>query len=335
MHEDPIDHWWRRFRDPTLDSLVDGALQYSHEISAAQLRLQAHWPQGDIADEAAPASNALDAQSLAQFYQAWQALSEFYCVRVRIIAAVARHHFTLLMLRERIAAVEFSLHRLRVALERTRHASGGPQDSSRQLPSVLAEVHALRIRLRADYDSTLIGLARLLGEPLSITFARMGSEFLPAAAAQPPNPGSPEDLVHRRPDVRAAFHALQARSSLASAADTIDVRIAKLAHERATVEAVSEVESALLRLSSRCEELTPIRAAALTLENLLTRVQDLDLPTVGWWLQIERSRYSHQDAEIVARGGTYLSLVDLFEALGGGWSVAAMAGSPCEGEQVL
>ncbi|KQZ68007.1 hypothetical protein ASD53_01510 [Lysobacter sp. Root559] len=334
LHDDPIDQWWRRFRDAALDTLVDCALQYSHEISAAQLKLQAHWPQC-VALEAPSDADAPDARSLAQFHQAWQALSEFYATQVRLIADVARRHFTLLMLRERIAAVEFSLHRLRVALERTRHASGGPQDSSRQLPSVLAEIHALRIRLRQEYDSTVIALARTLGEPLSITFARMGTGFLPAAAAQPPNPGSPENLPHRRPDIRAAFHAVQARRSLESSPDAIGVREARLAHERATADAVSQVESALLKLSSRCEELTPVRAAALNLENLLTRVQDLDLPTIGWWLQLERSRYSRQDDEIIARGDTYLSLVDLFEALGGGWSVEAMAGSPYEGEQVL
>ncbi|HEV8692779.1 MAG TPA: hypothetical protein VGQ93_01120 [Lysobacter sp.] len=334
LEANSFEFWWHQFGDPCLEALIQSALQHGYDVSAAQLRLQAHqarFPMGSApeADEEAPFS----AQELVHLYRGWQALAEFYAIRARIAAQVGRRYFSVLMLRERMAAADASIARQRAAMVHARESAVGVREAVAQLQTVLTDQDAHRIRLQHERDAALVMLAQVIGEPLSVTAPRVKSQMLPGAAAEGPHPGTPADLRRRRPDLRAAYHAVQAARAAAGDGRHLGVRQAEHVYEQAAANAVAEVECALLQLSSRRDELTPIRAAALAIDTTLRRRQDREPAHLSGWLQVERMRYARQDEEIVARGRTYLALLDLFEALGGGWPIDAMASAPFDPAQ--
>ncbi|MGN6150445.1 MAG: hypothetical protein ACTHOH_00355, partial [Lysobacteraceae bacterium] len=199
--------WWRGFSDPELDRLVRATLEQGHAVSAAALRLRqqcgrdgdgAHLDAGHGED-----AHGDDLPEPAEHREAL-ALYAFYGVRLRQIATTATQYFLALTLRDRIAcadaAIALSTDLLRGA-SATRETAAERGEDPR--PAMLADLHALRIRLRAQWDAALVALAYQTALPLSVLVARMGDRRLPGACAAMPVLGGPDRLLLRRPDVLA------------------------------------------------------------------------------------------------------------------------------------
>ena len=322
--------WWHRFLDPELDRLVEATLGQGHAMSAAGVRLR------QACEHAGPARGCasgidididpgIDAGIDADAHGEAVALYAFYDVRLREIATTARHYFIALTLGDRIACADAA-----IALEtgllrgagaaKARDASTGRGDPPR--PAMLADLHALRIRLRAQWDGALVALAYQAAQPLSVLVPRLAGRCLPGACAATPALGGPDRLRLRRPDVlaEAERERLCARRSQAQPdGDRGAAQLAALACEQRHDRAVSEVEAALSTLAALQAELVPLRAAAAMAEARFERARREAAPHVV--LDAARVLHALHDREIETRGRGYLALVDLFHAAGCGWPI--------------
>jgi outer membrane protein TolC len=315
--------WWRGFSDPELDRLVRATLEQGHATSAAALRLREQCGHEDGAD-ATPAEDA-HADDLPEPTEHREALAlyAFYGVRLRQIATTATQYFLALTLRDRIAcadaAIALSTDLLRGA-SAARDAAADRGEDPR--PAMLADLHALRIRLRAQWDGALVALAYQTALPLSVLVARLADRRLPGACAAMPVLGGPDRLLLRRPDVLADI-AREARLDAVRRAhparDAVAARLASLAREQRQAWAVSEVEAALATLAGLQAELVPVRATVAAAEARFERARREAAPLA--LLDAGRVLHAFHDREIETRGRGYLALVDLYHAAGCGWPI--------------
>lgn len=304
--------WWRRFHDPELDRFIEAALLQGYEVCAAALRLQSRCDRASV-DTATldPVDRGFaDASDEAALY-------DYYDVRLRQIATVARHYFLALGLQERIVCADAAIAVEAATVRRARPANDSDafaMPAGDQRPAILADVHAHRIRLRAQWDAAAIALAHQTAQPLSTVVARLRDRQLPAACAETPALGGPGRVRLRRPDVLA-----QAGRAAVPASDHYAARLAALAREQREDLALMEVELALATLTATQAELVPVRASAASAEAQWQRLRrSADARSVA-----EGARILHpfRDREIETRGRTYLALIDAFHAAGCGWPV--------------
>jgi hypothetical protein len=305
--------WWCRFRDPELNRLVDAALIQGYELCAAALRLQsrcAHAANGNGAD-AHSDTPAIDDQ----IDEA--ALYHYYSVRLRQIATVARHYFLVLTLQERMACTDAAIAAEAAAMRRahpTNDSDGTAMHAGDLRPAMLADLHAHRLRLRAQWDAAVIALSHQTAQPLSMLVARLSGRLLPGASAESPALGGPAHVRLRRPDLLA-----QTERAAAAGQDGFAARLAALACEQREDLALKEVELALATLAATRAELVPVRASAASAEAYRQRLHRSADPHIV--AEGARAVHAYRDREIETRGRGYLALVDAFHAAGCGWPV--------------
>lgn len=292
-----LEDYWRRFSEPGLERLIDATLRHGFAMSAATLDLRRHAENG---------RDAYDEQ------REWFALAAFYAVRVREVADTARMWFYAASLHERLALIESALSE--IFAERS-----GARIAARVS---VAELHARRVRLQARLESFWIALAQRSGLPVDHVRAALAQRGLPAGRPAQPGAGTPEALLRRRPDLLAQRHR-------EAAGDTAAEREARrLDYERACACACAQVETAFVALRGLCAEWSPINAAASAAEAQACRARAAlherdarraDPECADALGRAERQRLACRDREIEIRGAAYLALIDLLEALGGGW----------------
>ena len=318
--EEALATWWHRFCDPQLDRLIEATLAHGYEVCAAALRLQSRCARasGPDAVDTAAGNAFADAADEALLY-------DYYSVRLRQIAITARHHFLALALQERIACTDAAI----VAEAATKRRAHPHHDSDLAAhhadprPAMLADLHAHRIRLRAQWDAAVIALSHQTAEPLPMLAASMRDRRLPGACAESPALGGPERVRLRRPDVLA-----QAERAAAACEDRYAARLAALACEQREDLALKEVELALATLAAAQAELLPVRASAASAEAQCQRLRRSAEPHA--LVESLRALHAFRDREIETRGRTYLALVDAFHAAGCGWPGLADPTQACK-----
>ncbi len=292
--------WWRRFQDPELDRLIDATVGQGYEVCAATLRLRQQCEtRSDIVDEVA--------------------LYDYYSVRLRQIAISARQYFLALTLQERIVCTDSAIADIARAMRAAQSLSGSDAAMAHagdDHPVVLADLHAHRIRLRAQWDAAAIALAHQSAQPLAAVIERVCGRLLPGACVETPALGGPDRVLMRRPDVLAHHE-----RAAATAGNSHAARLASLAGEQREDLALKEVELALATLTAAQAELVPVRAASASAEAQYQRLRRRAEPrSVSGSARVV---HAFRDREIETRGRTYLALVDAFHAAGCGWPVLA------------
>lgn len=304
--------WWRRFHHPELDRLIDATVGQGYEVCAATLRLRQQCEDGAVDAAGHARSDAVDEV----------ALYDYYSVRLRQIAITARHYFLASTLQERIVCTDSAIADIARTMRAAQTHSGSDAATAHagdDHPVVLADLHAHRIMLRAQWDAAAIALAHQSAQPLAAVIERLCGRLLPGACAETPALGGPGRVLMRRPDVLAH----QARATVA-AANPHTARLASLACEQREDLALKEVELALAILTAAQAELVPVRASAASAEAQYRR-----LPRRAEPRSVSASArvvHAFRDREIETRGRTYLALVDAFHAAGCGWPVLADPG---------
>ncbi len=263
-----------------------------------------------------------DAATEEQVDESLPLIAEYYGIRIRQIAATARHYFLALSLGERMLATDNSIAtQIMIKRHFQRNEASEHHDAhSEVLPHRgLADLHAHRIRLRAQYDAALIVLSQLTAQPLYLLAERMTACTLPAGSADMPAIGQPFELQHRRTDLLIIQHHVE---KMVREDDVNALRSAQLAYEQRSDLAVKEVELALVALDSVKAEWIPVHASAVSAETYCQRLRRA-APTSAiddqQWSDAETLSHAYRDREIETRARSYLALVDLFHALGGGW----------------
>ncbi len=308
--------WWQRFHDPELDRLIDATVGQGYEVCAAALQLRQQCGMGSA--DTAGRSDALDEV----------ALYDYYSVRLRQIAITARHYFLASTLQERIVCTDSAIAEVTRAIRAAQSHSGSDASTAYagdDHPVVLAELHAHRIMLRAQWDAAAIALAHQSAQPLAAVIERLCGRLLPGACAEMPALGGPDRVLMRRPDV------LAHHERVAAAAGNPTARLASLACEQREDLALKEVELALAILTAAQAELVPVRAASASAEAQYRRLRRRAEPrSVCGSVRVV---HAFRDREIETRGRTYLALVDAFHAAGCGWPVLADPASCDQGIQ--
>ena len=311
--------WWRRFHDPELDRLIDAAVGQGYEVCAATLRLRQQCGTGSADTAGHARSDIVDEV----------ALYDYYSVRLRQIAITARHYFLASTLQERIVCTDSAITEVTRTIRAAQSHSGSEASTAYagdDHPVVLAELHAHRIMLRAQWDAAAIALAHQSAQPLAAVIERLCGRLLPGACAETPALGGPDRVLMRRPDV--LVH--QERAAVA-AANSHAARLASLACEQREDLALKEVELALAILTAAQAELVPVRAASASAEAQYRRLTRRAEPRSV--CASARVVHAFRDREIETRGRTYLALVDAFHAAGCGWPVLADPASCDQGIQ--
>jgi hypothetical protein len=301
--------WWRRFCDPQLDRLVEATLAQGYDVCAAALRLQSRCEHASDLDTAAGDAFA-EAADQAVLY-------DYYSVRLQQIAITVRHYFLASSLQERIACTDAAIAAEAATMRRAsahHDADATATHHGDPRPAMLADLHAHRIRLRAQWDAAVIALSHQTAEPLPTLVSRLRDRRLPGVCAESPALGSPDRVRLRRPDVLA-----QAERAAAVGEGRYAVRLAALAYEQREDLACKEVELALATLAAAQAELVPVRASAASVEAHCQRLRRSAEPRA--LAECLRALHAVRDREIETRGRTYLALVDAFHAAGCGWPV--------------
>ena len=300
--------WWRRFHDPELDRLIDATVGQGYEVCAATLRLRQQCENGALDAVGHARSDIVDEV----------ALYDYYSVRLRQIAITARHYFLASTLQERIVCTDSAIADVTRTIRAAQSHSGSDGSTAYagdDHPVVLAELHAHRIKLRAQWDAAVIALAHQSAQPLAAVIERLCGRLLPGACAETPALGGPDRVLMRRPDV------LAHHERVAAAAGNPTARLASLACEQREDLALKEVELALAILTAAQAELVPVRAASASAEAQYRRLTRRAEPRSV--CASARVVHAFRDREIETRGRTYLALVDAFHAAGCGWPVLA------------
>ena len=310
--------WWRRFHDQELDRLIDATVGQGYEVCAAALRLRQQSGSGSADTAGHARSDIVDEV----------ALYDYYSVRLRQIAITARHYFLASTLQERIVCTDSAIAEVTRSIRAAQSHSGSDASTAYagdDHPVVLAELHAHRIKLRAQWDAAAIALAHQSAQPLAAVIERLCGRLLPGACAETPALGGPDRVLMRRPDV------LAHHERVAAAAGNPTARLASLACEQREDLALKEVELALAILTAAQAELVPVRAASASAEaqyrRLTRRAESRSVCASA------RVVHAFRDREIETRGRTYLALVDAFHAAGCGWPVLADPASCDQGIQ--
>ncbi|MCW5658763.1 MAG: TolC family protein [Burkholderiaceae bacterium] len=254
---EPAGRFWERFGDPQLNALVARASEVNHDLRIATANLQEaralardadaqRWPQvnavaaaGRLRDRMAPGRSLY----VVGFDAAWEAdlfgrlsgaqdaaratvratEADLQAVRLSLTAEVARTYFDLRGLQERLRVSQAALKTQETVLRlvQARYESGRGVALDAERARALAETTAASIPvletalMRARYR-----LAVLCGQaPTALDTELMDARPLPGLRSVPlGSVGSPESLLMRRPEVRAALHAAAAAAAQAGVA---------------------------------------------------------------------------------------------------------------------
>lgn len=239
-----LDGWWRRFRDPVLDRLVEQAGRQNLSIAQAKARLAAGRSQAQVAPSlflpsVGGSGQALAGTSreqiedplrrpvLAGFDTSWDAGlfgladsagkaasastaiagDELDVVRIAVTAEVAAAYIGLRSVQRQsaLSAALATAQEQRVGFARSR-ARTGMTSPGEELDGVasLAETRAELARLDARATALRQQIAALLGT--SMPDAALNTPGHQPISPDTPAAGRPADLLRARPDVRAAEH---------------------------------------------------------------------------------------------------------------------------------
>lgn len=316
--ESLLARWWEHAGLDGLDKLVEAFLAQSIDLSRARLEMEQR-----VALCAASADGNNEPSLEPAMHSLISHMAEFQHVRASAIAKLSATYVRFLVLSERVRNTEHSIALHQSIADRRSHerGDGGERNAGRTSSSPIAELHAFRETLNGDLNAALLALSEQLCEPTNITRARVDGHCLPANMASVPNVGSPDALASRRPDLVALEHCVLRQENGGDSAH-LELRLAQLNYEQACVAAIAAVDQAINRIVTATASLVPARACAANADaNARAAQADLRRGSSG----IEAVSYAHvarfnfNDREIVIRGETYLALVQLFQALGGGW----------------
>lgn len=309
-------HWWEHAGLEGLATIVQAWLAQSIELSQARLEMEHHNARLASSHSASPEHELEQAMHLLI-----SQVAQFQHVRIAAIAMLASTYVRLLVLTERLQNTDHSITLHQSIADRRSHETSERSHAARLVSSPIAELHAFRETLNGERNATLLALAEQLSEPVSITRTRAATHCLPPTMAVLPLVGSPEDLTLRRPDLVALEHAVMREESIGAPA-AFELRQAQLNYERACLMATTAVEHALNRMVTASSSLVPARACAANADATARAAQaalrkgNADIEAIS---HAHVNRFNFNDREIVIRGETYLALVQLFQALGGGW----------------
>jgi outer membrane protein TolC len=317
--ESLLARWWEHAGLDGLDELIEAFLAQSIELSRARIEMEQK-----VAICAASGSGNGGPLLEPAMHSLISHMAEFQDVRANAIAKLSATYVRFLILAERIRNTEHSIALHQSIADRRSHerSDGGERNhAGRPSSSPIAELHAFRETLNGDRNAALLALSEQLCEPTSITRGRVDDHCLPAKMASVPNVGSPDALASRRPDLVALEHCVLRQENGGNSVH-LELRLAQLNYEQACVAAIVAVDHALNRIVTATASLVPARACAANAD-ASARVAQAELR--GGIGSMEAVSYAHvarfnfNDREIVIRGETYLALVQLFQALGGGW----------------
>jgi outer membrane protein TolC len=317
-NESLLARWWEHTGLDGLDELVEAFLAQSIDLSRARIEMEQK-----VAICVASGSGGAPPLEPAM-HSLISHMAEFQDVRGNAIAKLSATYVRFLILAERIQNTEHSIALHQSIADRRSHerSDGGERNhAGRSSSSPIAELHAFRETLNGDRNAALLALSEQLCEPASITRARVDRYRLPANMASVPNVGSPAALASRRPDLVALEHCVL-RQENGGGSVHLELRLAQLNYEQACVAAITSADQAINRIVTATASLVPARACAA---NADANARAAQAELRGGNGSREAVSYAHvarfnfNDREIVIRGETYLALVQLFQALGGGW----------------
>lgn len=317
--ESLLARWWEHAGLDDLGKLIETFLAQSIELSRARIEMEQR-----VAMCAASGGVGSELPLEPAMHSLISHMAEFQHARASAIAKLSATYVRFLILSERLQNTEHSIALHQSIADRRSHerSDGGERNhAGRSSSSPIAELHAFRETLNGDLNAALLALSEQLCEPANITRARVDGHCLPASMASIPNVGSPDALASRRPDLVALEHCVLRQENGGDSA-RLDLRLAQLDYEQACVAAIVAVDQALNRIVTATASLVPARACAANADaNARAAQAELRKGNSG----IEAVSYAHiarfnfNDREIVLRGETYLALIQLFQALGGGW----------------
>ncbi len=246
------ERWWRAFEDPGLSERIDRALSANLDLQATWQRLEEARALAE--QEAAGLLPSLELRGQAQEQdpeplgserlsttlraeyevdlwgriragveaqerRARAAAADYQAAALSLAAEVARTWYQIAEAEERLRLLDEQLSTSEALLRLTERRLANGQARRPEVLRQRQQVEALRERrhaLRAERGVLRNQLAVLLGEPPQAETA-VEPEGLPELPAMP-DTGVPAQLVQRRPDVRSAFHELQAADREAAAA---------------------------------------------------------------------------------------------------------------------
>jgi outer membrane protein TolC len=317
--ESVLARWWEHAGLDGLGKLVEAFLAQSIDLSRARMEMEQR-----VAMCAASADGRSESSLEPAMHSLISHMAEFQDIRVNVIAKLSATYVRFLILSERIRNTEHSIALHQSIADRRSHerSDGGERNHAGRSPSSpIAELHAFRETLNGDLNAALLALSEQLCEPASITCARIDGHCLPANMASAPNVGSPAALASRRPDLMALEHCVLRQENGGDSAH-LELRLAQLNYEQACVAAITAVDHAINRIITATASLVPARACAANAD-ANARAAQADLRRGNSSMEAVSyahvARFNFNDREIVIRGETYLALVQLFQALGGGW----------------
>lgn len=252
-----LKEWWKAFRDTTLDSLIQRAIESNLDLQQAELRIrQARaaraivagglWPTVDVS--ASYRRSRSGGIGSADFYQAgfdasWEldifgrvrrgveaadadivfAIEDRRDVLVTLLSEVALNYMDLRGFQRQIAIAEKNLQTERRSLDLTRRRAAGGFVSGLDVANAEAEVASNESRiplLEQNVQQVIYSLSVLLGrEPAALLNELTVDAPIPNTPPAVPV-GLPSELLRRRPDIRRAeaqLHAATARIGVATA----------------------------------------------------------------------------------------------------------------------
>lgn len=253
-------------------------------------------------------------------------------VRVSLVAEVAQNY------------VEFRAYQLRLAIARANLAS---QSETAQITewreqaglassADVEQARTSREQTRASMPDLEVGLAAAENRLATLLGLQPGAlhEQLLAAPARPVAPptvatGIPADVLRQRPDLIVAERTLAATlfdgGKLRSAVDlqTAVQEAALVAYESAVLTALEEVENALTAHAQARDRVVAREAAAVSARNAATlsrQMYEAGLADFQKVLETQRTQLTAEDSLATAQSAVLTTLIQLYKALGGGWS---------------
>ena len=255
----PDPRFWREFKDPLLDRLVDEALSSNHDLRIALSRfdhanallrgtkldrfpsvtasataadvlassdqapgLAREQREGARYDVGAGASWELDLFGRvrrgveAQRAEAWATASDLDAMQVVVVGEVASSYFQLRGLQERLAVArrnadnqQETLRLVQARLDAGRDTAFDTSRARAQLETTLSRIPVLEAAAAVQMHR----IAVLVGQTPEALIAQLQQPSALPALPEAIDPGTPGNLVRRRPDVIAAEHRLHATTA--------------------------------------------------------------------------------------------------------------------------
>jgi len=253
---DDLARWWERLQDPTLNSLIDRALQNNRDVRTARSRLRQARAQVQLthanrlpsvsasgsgsfndstkSDASGSASGGIDASWELDVFGALKdaevgaradmarTAENLRGTQVSVVAEVANDYVNLRGYQRRLAIARQSLQAQTETLQITEWRAQAGQVSSLDVEQARTTVNQTRAALpslETNIAQTEHALAVLLGvEPAALVAELEREGPIPALPPQV-SAGIPAETLRQRPDIRAAERAIVAETARLSQAD--------------------------------------------------------------------------------------------------------------------